>query len=37
VQFGNEFDLARLAPKREKSNPVQMLRPAYFDQQRGAG
>jgi len=36
VQFGEEFDLGRLAPKREKPKPVTMLRPAFLDQ-RDAG
>jgi hypothetical protein len=36
VQFGEEFDLARLAPKREKLNQVTMLRPTFLDQ-RNAG
>jgi len=34
VQFGQAFDLARLAPKKEKPNEVQMLRPWYVEQQR---
>ena len=37
VQFTQTFDLARLAPKREKLNPVRMLRPDYIDPQRDAG
>ena len=36
VQFGQVFDLTRLAPKKEKRNEVQMLRPWYVDQQREA-
>jgi EAL domain-containing protein (putative c-di-GMP-specific phosphodiesterase class I) len=36
VQFGQEFDLTRLAPKREKLNQVTMLRPDFIDQ-REAG
>jgi diguanylate cyclase (GGDEF)-like protein len=36
VQFGEMFDLARLAPKHEKRNPVKMLKPWYIDQ-REAG
>ena len=32
LQFGEEFDLARLAPKREKPSAVTMLRPAFLDQ-----
>ena len=31
VQFGQEFDLGRLAPKKEKRNEVTMLRPWYID------
>jgi hypothetical protein len=37
VQFGNQFDLALLAPQQDKSNKVRMLRPAFLDQQRDAG
>jgi diguanylate cyclase (GGDEF)-like protein len=38
VQFGQQFDLGRLAPKKEKRNKVQMLRPWYIEaQQRDAG
>jgi diguanylate cyclase (GGDEF)-like protein len=37
VQFGNQFDLALLAPRQDKSNKVRMLRPAFLDQQRDAG
>jgi len=36
VQFGQAFDLAQLAPKKEKRNEVQMLRPWYVEQQREA-
>ena len=36
VQFGQAFDLGRLAPKKEKRNEVQMLRPWYVEQQREA-
>ncbi|HEY8591611.1 MAG TPA: EAL domain-containing protein [Sphingomicrobium sp.] len=36
VQFGQQFDLARLAPKKEKRSEVTMLRPWYVDQQREA-
>ncbi|NUQ18521.1 MAG: EAL domain-containing protein [Sphingomonas sp.] len=36
VQFGQAFDLGRLAPKKEKRNEVQMLRPWYVQQQREA-
>ena len=38
VQFTQQFDLARLAPKKEKRSDVTMLRPWYVDQQgRQAG
>src|SRR5258708_19232181 len=33
VQFDGQFDLARLAPKKEKANPVTVLRPWYVDQE----
>jgi len=36
VQFSEEFDLARLAPKKERRNEFTMLRPWYVDQ-REAG
>ena len=36
VQFGHAFDLGQLAPKKEKRNDVQMLRPWYVEQQREA-
>jgi len=36
VQFGQQFDLARLAPKREKQQDTRMLRPDYLDR-REAG
>jgi hypothetical protein len=36
IQFGEQFDLGRLAVKREKVNEVTMLRPWYIDQ-REAG
>ncbi|HEX6603574.1 MAG TPA: EAL domain-containing protein [Sphingomicrobium sp.] len=36
IQFGEQFDLGRLAVKREKVNEVKMLRPWYIDQ-REAG
>ena len=36
IQFGEQFDLARLAPKKQNSNDVTMLRPWYVDQ-REAG
>jgi hypothetical protein len=31
VHFDQEFDLGRLAPKKEKSNDVTMLRPWYVE------
>ncbi|MGE5562734.1 MAG: putative bifunctional diguanylate cyclase/phosphodiesterase [Bacillota bacterium] len=34
VQFAQQFDLARLAPKKEKPNQVTMLRPWYVEQQQ---
>jgi diguanylate cyclase (GGDEF)-like protein len=34
VQFSDQFDLARLAPRKEKRNDVTMLKPWYVDQQR---
>ena len=34
VQFAQAFDLARLAPKKEKSSQAQVLRPWYIDQQQ---
>ncbi|MFL6764014.1 MAG: putative bifunctional diguanylate cyclase/phosphodiesterase [Sphingomicrobium sp.] len=36
VQFDGQFDLGRLAPKKEPHNPVTMLRPRYMDE-REAG
>jgi len=36
VQFGEQFDLGRLAPKREKPNDTGMLRPGYLER-REAG
>ena len=35
VQFGEQFDLGRLAPKKQKTNEVKMLRPWYVEQQAG--
>ena len=32
VQFERQFDLGRLAPKKERRNDVQMLRPTYLNQ-----
>jgi hypothetical protein len=38
VQFEGQFDLARLAPKKETASPVTMLRPWYVEQrERSAG
>ena len=37
VQFGESFDLARLAPKREAQNEFTMLKPWYIDQQQKSG
>jgi hypothetical protein len=31
IQFGQEFDLSRLAQKKEKANRVTMLKPWYVD------
>jgi len=36
VQFDGQFDLGRLAPKKERRNDVQMLQPWYVGQQREA-
>jgi diguanylate cyclase (GGDEF)-like protein len=36
VQFDGEFDLGRLAPKKEKRNEAAMLQPWYVGQQREA-
>jgi diguanylate cyclase (GGDEF)-like protein len=35
VQFDGQFDLARLAPRKEVRNDVHMLRPTYLDQKAG--
>ena len=32
IQFDGQFDLARLAPKKENSNPSTVLRPWYVEQ-----
>ena len=32
IQFADAFDLARLAPKKDRGNDVTMLRPWYIDQ-----
>jgi EAL domain-containing protein (putative c-di-GMP-specific phosphodiesterase class I) len=34
VQFSHQFDLARLAPKKEKGNDVRMLQPFYVQNQQ---
>jgi hypothetical protein len=36
VQFGDQFDLARLAPKKEKRNDVTMLQPWYVNQREAS-
>ena len=36
VQFKQSFDLARLAPKKEKSNAVTMLKPFYVEQREAS-
>jgi hypothetical protein len=36
VQFQDRFDLARLAPKKERREDVTMLRPSYLDADRRA-
>jgi diguanylate cyclase (GGDEF)-like protein len=36
VQFGDQFDLARLAPKKEKRNDVTMLQPWYVSQREAS-
>ena len=35
LQFAGQFDLARLAPRKEKPNDVRMLRPSYLDKRAG--
>ena len=35
VQFDGQFDLARLAPRKEQRKEVQMLRPSYLDRRAG--
>ena len=37
IQFGSEFDLSYLAPKKVKRNDVTMLRPWYVEAEREAG
>jgi hypothetical protein len=34
--FQDNFDLARLAPKREKSNDVSMMTPWYVERRSGS-
>jgi hypothetical protein len=34
VQFEHQFDLGRLAPKKEQRTNVRMLTPSYLDPQR---
>jgi hypothetical protein len=36
VQFGDQFDLGRLAPKKEKRNDVTMLQPWYIAQREAS-
>ncbi len=36
IQFGEQFDLARLAPKKERGNEVTMLRPWYVDRREAS-
>jgi PilZ domain len=36
IQFEGQFDLGRLAPKKETRNAATMMRPTYMDQQREA-
>jgi diguanylate cyclase (GGDEF)-like protein len=36
VQFSEQFDLARLAPKKERGNEMTMLRPWYIDQREAS-
>jgi len=35
IQFGEEFDLTRLAPKKERGNETTMLRPWYVERRTG--
>jgi predicted signal transduction protein with EAL and GGDEF domain len=37
VQFEQQFDLASLAPKKQRRNEVRMLTPSYLDQTRASG
>ncbi|MEO7635676.1 MAG: EAL domain-containing protein [Sphingomicrobium sp.] len=34
IQFSEEFDLGRLAPKKERRNEVTMMRPSYMDERK---
>jgi len=34
VQFEQQFDLGRLAPKKERRNDIRMLTPNYLDQRQ---
>jgi len=36
VQFEHQFDLARLAPKKDPKNRVTMLRPWYVEQREAS-
>jgi hypothetical protein len=36
VQFDHLFNLARLAPKKERRNEVRMLRPSYLEQREAS-
>jgi diguanylate cyclase (GGDEF)-like protein len=36
IQFGEQFDLARLAPKKERSNDVTMMRPWYVERREAS-
>ena len=36
IQFNDAFQMSRLAPKKQKTNEVQMLRPWYVGQQKAA-
>ena len=35
LEFAEQFDMARLAPKKEQRNDVTMLRPWYVEQKVG--
>ena len=36
IQFNDAFQMSRLAPKKQKTNEVQMLQPWYVGQQKAA-